>query len=345
MWLKEKASKKYATGVAFYAAWREQGRETTEPLNTGIRRTAQIRLRELEAARAGPESLMPDEAFRRFLAFKVSLDGITEGTLNCYKTRLDMAAAEIDKPLPKWTRSDIEAHVAAHPKWSARTKQLLFTLLRGFIRWARENGIDCPDFMGSLKAPKVVVSEKVVFGTGEVERLIEMLHGEQHWLELPVAIAAYTGMRQADIRSLTWDQIHTVKVDVDGEAVSMGMIVGKRAKNGQPVRIPIVPALSDVLDRQPSMRKGLVCRIPCDNPTMARTLAYAQKRAEIKPAPKGQNGFGRFRHSLVTTLMRSRVPAPILNRIMGWSAMSGMHKRYSHPDDVDAIRAMVEIFG
>lgn len=345
MFLRSRPSKKYASGKAFYAAWREQGRERTKPLNTGDRRKAEIALRAIEAERAGPEALMPAEAFRRFLAFKVSLDGITSATASCYKTRLDMAAAEIDKPLPKWTRSDIEAHVAAHPKWSARTKQLLFNVLRAFISWARENGIDCPDFMGSLKAPKVQVAQKVIFAPGEVERLIQLLHGEQHWLELPVAIAAYTGMRQADIRALTWDQIDMVEVDVDGEQVQMGMIVGKRSKTGQPVRIPIVPALRSVLERQTTMRKGPVCRIPCDNPGMARALTFAQKRANIKPAPKGQNGFGRFRHSLVTTLMRSRVPAPILNRIMGWSAMSGMHKRYSHPDDADALRAMAEVFG
>ena len=169
---------------------------------------------------------------------------------------------------------------------------MVIVACRTFRSWAVDSGYECPDFIGRLKGPPVKAPERGVLTPKQIQALLERA-ASHAYLELPIALAAYMGMALGDLTALQW-----AEVDLDA-----ALIIRERRKTGRPMRIPIVPPLLTILKRRRAI-SGPVCRgMPESDSSLLKALNALQTRAGIPPAPRGQNGWHRYRHSLATLLM------------------------------------------
>lgn len=184
-------------------------------------------------------------------------------------------------------------------------------------------GLEIPDFVGKLRAPRLRHVEPATFTREEVAAALELSRSHSY-LCLPVHVIAFTGMDVGDMRALSWAQVDLRKREIRWE----------RIKTGIPVAAPIHPNLRAVLMETPSKkRRGLVCRgIPASPSSLQKALIRMLTRAEVSEAPKGQRGWRRFRHTYATRLVESGATLPDVRALMGHHPTSTVTLRYFHSD-------------
>ncbi len=231
-------------------------------------------------------------------------------------------------PLQKWTRARLGAYVRRRTNWSARTTQMFLNACRYFYRWCEDEGIRCADFVGRLKGPPVRRAERQTLTAEQIQDLLEHCHG--HYLELPIALAAYAGLSRADIRSLKWSHVD----------LKAGRIAKPRSKTRTKIRTPIIPQLLKILSRRRAL-SGPVCRdLPASDSSLLKALHRQLAASGIPPAPRGHNGWHRFRHSVATILGQLRVPIPVIGLILSHTPGSTVTLEYVHADEGQVRDAM-----
>lgn len=89
--------------------------------------------------------------------------------------------------------------------WKPRTQQMLIDYARTFIRWCAENAIPFPDFVGSMKKPRVHLGKVVFYTEEELARLLEGAKNDR--LAVVVVAGAFLGCRKTEIWNLMWEDI------------------------------------------------------------------------------------------------------------------------------------------
>jgi integrase len=140
------------------------------------------------------------------------------------------------KPLHLITKRDIEAYSrerASKVKGATVNREL--ALLRHLFNIAIEKGYtDNNPARGFKKFPEVPWRHKFFFSESEIEKLIS---ASAPHLRPILAVAFGTGLRKGDILGLKW-------TDVDLER---GIISIQMQKTGEPIEIPLIPMLRDLL--------------------------------------------------------------------------------------------------
>jgi len=253
---------------------------------------------------------------------------VRPATISLYRQKLQhLFVCWADREMSTWTRRMFVQYVKAQG-WSPRSLEIAIGCCRRFIRWAHEVNVPVPDFIGSIKGPPVHAPERSPLTRQQISRLLNVVRG--HRLEVPVALAALAGLSQSDLYALTWDEVD----------LAAGLITRRRQKTGVRLRIPITSTLEEVLRRHHAPR-GPVCRsLPKTRGSALRSLHRLFAKAGIPQAPRGQNGWHRFRHSIGTDLGRTS-DVSTTGFVLGHARDSTITLRYMHTDD-DRARAALE---
>jgi integrase len=149
------------------------------------------------------------------------------------------------KPLHLITRRDIEAYSrerASKVKGATVNREL--ALLRHLFNIAIEKGYtDYNPARGFKRFPEAPWRQKFFFSESEIEKLIA---ASAPHLRPILAVAFGTGLRKGDILGLKW-----ADVDLDRGIISIQM-----QKTGEPIEIPLIPMLRDLL-QQKKFQAGL----------------------------------------------------------------------------------------
>jgi len=140
------------------------------------------------------------------------------------------------KALHLVTKRDIEAYARARAeKVKGATINRELALLRHLFNIAIEKGYtDYNPARGFKKFPEAPWRHKFFFSESEIEKLIS---ASAPHLRPILAVAFGTGLRKGDILGLRWSD-----VDLDRGIISVSM-----QKTGDPIEIPLIPMLKDLL--------------------------------------------------------------------------------------------------
>jgi integrase len=145
------------------------------------------------------------------------------------------------KPLHLVTKRDIEAYSrerASKVKGATVNREL--ALLRHLFNIAIDKGYtDNNPARGFKKFPEAPWRHKFFFSESEIEKL---MNASAPHLRSILAVAFGTGLRKGDILKLKWRD-----VDLDRGIISIQM-----QKTGEPVEIPLIPMLQDLLRQMKS---------------------------------------------------------------------------------------------
>ena len=353
-WRKRKGGRKFATVV-----WRPDPdnprEERYEATGTSDPKTADAQLRywqrKEDAARGRAASTSaahteddPLAALDLFLDEKRVGVG-SAATIGTYEIKLrPFFTALADKPLRAWHRSDFVSYLKTK-EWQPATKHKLRTQLREFIRWAEGSGITCTDITAGVRLPSIRIHAVDVLTGEQLAELMDeagKVRGKPtkagHPLRLPIALAFLAGMDPSDFLSLKWSE-----VDLAGRTITR-----QRKKTGARVEIPLSGLLLQLLEGLPH-RKGQVCRgLPSDTRALNRLFRRLCERAGIPPAPPGQNGFRRLRHTQATLMAAAGADVATIGKALGHEEGSRMALRYVERDrgrHADAIKAVERAMG
>lgn len=235
----------------------------------------------------------------------------TDGTIRYYEAvMLPFWAHMGPRALRSWRRTDVEAWIAKHPDWEPRSVQKLLTVLGTFIDWARDPdvGYDVPNFVGRIRKPRVYRKQVDALSPEQVQKLLatSKAFAKSHpWLEVAVALAAWTGLAVGDLQALEW-------TDVNADVTR---VVRARQKNKRPLDFAIAPGLREVLLRHRRLG-GLVCNgIPTTGTGVAKAVRALYAAAGV-PRQKGQ-GLHFLRTSFVSMAVEMTADIGAVAEIVG----------------------------
>lgn len=288
--------------------WKVGGVEFTEPLGPLTQADAERRrtAKEREMGQAPrAQRTTAGDALRDFLTSRVEERGGTEETKRYYRAALEPFVTSMgDRPVHRWGPDDVLAWMKAHPKWSPRTIQKFLVQVRTFATWCRARGLDVPDLVGSIRAPRIPRRERDPLTPAEVTALVEAAEGHD-WLELPVALAAYAGLSTGDCVSLDW-----AEVDIE-----RARIVRPRQKSGRPLNVPIAAPLLTILKARRATA-GPVCRdVPTSSSARSKAIRALYRRAGVARA-RG-DGLHRLRTAFVSMGVAAGVDLATMADLIG----------------------------
>jgi integrase len=258
----------------------------------------------------------PKRAVAEYLKH-LKVSGRRQGTLDHDADKLKPLLDEwADRPMAEWSRPMIEALLSARAWSPSRVRQAL-GVYRRFIAWCGAVGYACGDFVGEFKPPRARPQEhREALSADQCRRLLDEARG--HYLEVPVALAVFTGLSRADLRAITWKE-----VDLAG-----GFITRPRSKTGRPLRLPMSEPLREVMERHRE-RSGRVCRrLPKSDSSLYKALHRLMDRADVP-----RSGWHQLRHSAATLLAAAGVDVATIGRMLGHRPGSVVTLRYLHTDD------------
>jgi site-specific recombinase XerD len=166
--------------------------------------------------------------------------GLSEGTVNLRLHHIEQFARRFDPWLA--TTEDVLAWLQT-PKWQPATRLSARSSLRSFYRWAVEAGVRDSD--PTTRTKPVKVPPRHIKEAPE-EALMQALENANERDRLAVLLAAYAGLRRAEIAGLHADNIGERMLEVTG-------------KGGKTRRVPIHPFLVEPL-KDAKARGGYVFR-------------------------------------------------------------------------------------
>lgn len=146
-----------------------------------------------------------------------------------------------------------------------------------------------------------------------------MLDAAPPWLRVPIAIAAYTGLRESDVCRVTW-------TCYDGRAFETRM-----QKTGLPVWVPAHSRLRELLDLLPRDHEQIVVGATGRPVSMSRvSSAFFDLLKELREAGRIGAGlsFHGLRHTLGTALAEAGCDPPTIAAVLGQST-TRMAEHYS----------------
>ncbi len=265
-----------------------------------------------EAAPLTPLALAEDYLAERALQVRGS-------TVRADREKLmPLVEAWKDVVLGDWDRKRLVQYVGAQ-NWSPRTTQMFVNVCRRFIRWAHDQDIPVPDFVGTFRGPKVRHPEAVPLTGPQLKSLLDAAR-DHPYLELPVALAGLAGLALGDLRDLDWSE-----VDLQANVISR-----RRSKTDERVHVPIGRTLREILERRRAVAGGVCRGLPSTNPPLNKALHKLYELAGVPAAPRGLNGFHRLRHTFGTLI---KGDSATKGKALGHRPGSVMPLRYEHSDE------------
>ena len=134
-------------------------------------------------------------------------------------------------------------------------------------------------------------------------------------------LLAYTLMRRTEIAKLRWEMVN--------QKTGIISVTEEIAKNGKPRRVPIHPALGEVLaDRRYHLGQPVI------------KWVWWEHLHRFAPG----RGFHDFRRSGATSLRKNKVDREVIDKIGGWSPKDIFERYYNHTDDDEMQQAILKLY-
>lgn len=200
----------------------------------------------------------------------------------------------------------------------AFTNQLL-SVLRLVFSWGMRRGKCKANPALAVEPVKRPRNAPVVNRPWRQEELAAVLDAAPAWLRVPIALAAYTGLREADVLRVTW-------ACYDGKAFET-----RAQKTGAPIWVPVHYRLRAILDAAPRSSPVIVLGAYGRPISRSRlTTAFFELLRELRAEGKVGDGlsFHGLRHTLGTALAEMGCDPPTIAAVLG-QATTRMAEHYS----------------
>jgi integrase len=160
-----------------------------------------------------------------------------------------------------------------------------------------------------------------------------------------VLVAALTGLRLSEIRGLRYDDISADESELTVNRSVWGTHVGETKTPGSAARIPLLPVLSEVLNRR--LRARFLTQYVFEGKTGGPLVLANLTRRVIQPTLKAKKirwaGWHPFRRGLATTLYALDVPDKVIQQILRHSDVAVTRKHYIKTNTSQAQAAMKKL--
>jgi integrase len=139
------------------------------------------------------------------------------------------------------------------------------------------------------------------------------------WLRVPIAVAAFTGLRESDVIKITWSCY-------DGTAFET-----RSQKTNAPIWVPVHPVLRGVLEAAPRAGERIVVGVrgrPIGRSTLTTVFFDHVKRLREEGKVGPGLSFHGLRHTLGTALAEAGCDPPTIAAVLG-QATTSMAEHYS----------------
>jgi integrase len=217
------------------------------------------------------------------------------------------------------------------------------TSLIGLLNLAAEDGLlEKIPATKRLKESEDHLARERVLEADEYKALID---ASPRWLQRIIVGAYEACLSRVDLLTLTTDEIHRKRA-----AAALIKITGGRNKTKARQKVPISPALADVLDELDRERKKLTSLHgagavftrdgkPISKDGLRKAFDAAKKQAKIKDFH-----FHDLRHCAVTRWTLAGIPEELCRLAAGHSRRS-VHQRYVNPPDEHMVAIFTERLG
>lgn len=187
------------------------------------------------------------------------------------------------------------------PKWSVANQTI--KVLRMVFGWGQRRGKmrDNPaEHVDTIRRPRDLPKRNRPWNAEEIERVLSLA---PPWLQVPIALAAYTGLRKSDVASVRWSAYN-------GQAVEVRM-----QKTGRIVWIPAHSRLREILDGTPRHAVTIVTGAS-GRPTTAHVLGVAFRKLLLRHGIEGLTFHG-LRHTVGTAIIEAGGSRAMAQAILG----------------------------
>lgn len=205
------------------------------------------------------------------------------------------------------------------------TKRTHLIHIGGAYRYAHRRGLIPADPTVDVLLPKLPEKEPRIIPSDELRAMRARIFGDRQWLIWHLLV--YTGMRQGEIRALTW-------ADVDFPSSTLHVL----GKGGKWRYVPIHPALGESLVEQRGEPDCHVVTTTCGRP-----VAYDTWMADLRTFTTDYTAHD-FRRTVATSLARNGVEERIADKILGWAPPTVGRRYYVNVATEELQRAILKLY-
>lgn len=212
---------------------------------------------------------------------------------------LGKPAAEVEP----WELEDYLAGLDLAPT----TKRTHWIHVGGALRYAHRRGMIRHDPTVDVYLAPPPRGEPEVIPNAELRAAKARITCDRQWLEFH--LLAYTGMRQGEIRDLTWENVN----------LEAGVLHIPRAKGDRWRYVPLHPVLGEVFAELGG--EGNVVT------TRGGKIAYQTWSEDLRAFAPGYTGHW-FRRTVTSSLLNNGVEERLVRKILGWEEQTVMGRFY-----------------
>jgi integrase len=213
--------------------------------------------------------------------------------------------------------------------------------LSGVFRYAKRLGvINSENPMRDVALPKgKPAGDTYAYSLEEITQMLNVLPEPAATV---VATAAFTGVREGELRGLLWENYDGEEVRITQSVLRKHIQPPKTKKSTAPV--PVIPRLADYLNAHrvfmgnPS--SGLVFPNSVGKPMCMAKLARDVIRPAFEKAGIAWHGWHAYRRGLATNLHRLGVPDKTIQAILRHANVAVTQGCYIKTADIDVVQAM-----
>jgi len=267
-----------------------------------------------------------------------------KGYVNMWKRYLESRSAIALRDFRTVDGERLLEDIAYDHSLTGTTLAHIKAFLSGVFRFAKRKGVlNSENPMRDVVLPKgKPAGETYAYSLAEITRMLNQLTEPAATV---VATAAFTGVREGELRGLLWENYDGEQIRITQSVWRKHIQEPKTKKSASPV--PIIPRLSERLNQHRRLMgnptSGLVFPNSVGKPMCMARLARDVIRPAFLKAGIPWHGWHAFRRGLATNLHHLGVPDKTIQAILRHSNVAVTQACYIKTISADAVEAMLSL--
>jgi integrase len=199
------------------------------------------------------------------------------------------------------------------------TRKSILQQVRSAYLYAHRRGRVALDPTYDVDLGRAPEREPVVIPNDELRRMKADCRNDDDYCLFH--LLAYTLMRRSEIAGLRWEMVNLKQASIH--------VTEEIAKNRKPRRVPLHPALGEVLvDRRYHLGQPVI------------KWVWWERLHKFAP----ERGFHDFRRTGATSLRKNGVQRELIDRIAGWAPRGVMGRYYDHVSEEEKHEAILKLY-